>query len=189
MIAAATASGLDGRMDVADASIWEPRARFGLVFSNAALQWIPRTRPVSHGAMCGSGSPRAGCSPSKCPVTENRASTAPSLDRRRARSWRRPLRRPRPEYPLRVAGLLFRRAVSSRWIGGSLGEHLLASPGSRAALIDWYSGTGHAAMAPAPRRRRRKREPSRTRSSRPPGPGLFGPQPTAACSSPSAGFS
>lgn len=41
MISAARASGLAVEWQVADAATWEPRKSFGLVFSNAVLQWVP----------------------------------------------------------------------------------------------------------------------------------------------------
>jgi trans-aconitate 2-methyltransferase len=41
MIAAARASGLAAEWVTADAALWEADRNFGLVFSNAALQWIP----------------------------------------------------------------------------------------------------------------------------------------------------
>jgi len=41
MIEAARSSGLDAEWIVADGAAWEPRRSFALVFSNAALQWIP----------------------------------------------------------------------------------------------------------------------------------------------------
>ena len=41
MIEAARSSGLGAEWIVADGAAWEPGRSFALVFSNAALQWIP----------------------------------------------------------------------------------------------------------------------------------------------------
>jgi trans-aconitate 2-methyltransferase len=140
MIAAAKASGLDAEWVLADAVAWKPERSFGLVFSNAALQWIPDQAsliPRIWGHLAPGGVLAV-------QVPGNGESGLHRALRRTARSgpWRSrfadmddPISYHEPDFYYEALAPLSGSVdvwESSYW-------HLLAG---RSALIDWYSGTG-----------------------------------------------
>lgn len=140
MISTARASGLAAEWHVADASAWEPRRSFSLVFSNAVLQWIPDQagllarmwswlRPGGVLAVQVPGNGESGLHQAL------RRTAASSAWEERFADLGEVIRYEEPPFYYETLAPL----------GGSVEVwettywHLL---GSRAALIDWYSGTG-----------------------------------------------
>lgn len=140
MIAAARAGGAAAEWIVADASAWEPKRSFDLVFSNAALQWIPEQdvllarmwswlRPGALLAVQVPGNSESGLHRAL------RRTVAGESWRSRFAGMDEAFRYHEPDFyyetlaPLGAAADVWE---SSYW-------HVLAS---RQALIDWYSGTG-----------------------------------------------
>lgn len=140
MIAAATASGLAAEWQVADASIWEPRASFGLVFSNAVLQWIPDQAGLlkrmwswlAPGGVLAVQVPGNGESGLHRAL---RGTAASALWRGRFADLGEVIRYEEPPFYYDTLSPL----DGSVEVWETTYWHLL---GSQAALIDWYSGTG-----------------------------------------------
>ena len=126
---------------MADASAWEPRRSFSLVFSNAVLQWIPDQagllarmwswlRARRRARRPGARQRRVGPAPRPAP---DRRELPPGEER--FADLGEVIRYEEPPFYYETLAPL----------GGSVEVwettywHLL---GSRAALIDWYSGTG-----------------------------------------------
>lgn len=132
--------GLDAEWIVADGGTWEPGRSFDLVFSNAALQWIPDQAALlpRMWSWLAPGGVLA------VQVPGNGESGIHRALRRTARSgpWRSrfadmddPIRYYEPDFYYEVLAPLSGSVdvwESSYW-------HLLAG---QSALIDWYSGTG-----------------------------------------------
>jgi trans-aconitate 2-methyltransferase len=140
MIEAARESGLEAEWLVADAATWEAARSFDLIFSNAALQWIPDQAgllarlwaSLAPGGLLAvqvpgngeSGLHRALLATAAGPAWRSRFEAAGE-----AISYREP-----PFYYEALSPLGGRVELweTTYW-------HLLAS---QAAMIDWYSGTG-----------------------------------------------
>lgn len=140
MIAAARSSGLDAEWIVADGAAWEPGRGFALVFSNAALQWIPDQASLlarmwtwlAPGGVLAVQVPGNG----ESGIHRALARTAAGA------SWRSRFAALAGTPVYHEPGFYF-DALSP--LGGSVDLwestywHVLED---RAALIDWYSGTG-----------------------------------------------
>ncbi len=144
MISTARASGLAAEWQVADASIWEPGRSFGLVFSNAVLQWIPdQVRLLARmwswlapGGVLAVQVPGNGGSPLHRALRRTAADAAwRSRFAGRASGVDDAIRYQEPPFyydTLAPLGGTVDIWETTYW-------HLL---GGQAALIDWYSGSG-----------------------------------------------
>ncbi len=140
MVEKARSSGTKAEWLVADAAEWEPDRKFGLVFSNAALQWIPDQAGLiermagwlESGGVIAVQVPGNGGSPLHRSLLETAASFAGS---ERFTGLENAIRYHEPDY--------FLAALEAAGLEGDLWEtaywHRLPN---RDALIEWYSGTG-----------------------------------------------
>lgn len=140
MIAKARESALSADWTVADAAEWEPPSKFGLVFSNAALQWIPDQASLiakmagwlESGGVLAVQVPGNGGSPLHLALREAAEGFAGA---ERFAGLDDAIRYREPGY--------FHEALEAAGLEGDIWEttywHRLPN---RASLIEWYSGTG-----------------------------------------------
>jgi len=144
MIAAARSSGLEAEWIVADAAAWEPRRAFDLVFSNAALQWIPDQAALlarmwswlAPGGVVAVQVPGNGESGIHRALRRTAADASwRSRFASRASGVEEAIRYHEPDFYFDALA----RLGGSAEVWESTYWHVLAG---HAALIDWYSGTG-----------------------------------------------
>lgn len=140
MIAKARVSGVPADWQVADAAEWEPGVPVDLVFSNAALQWVPDQAALIHkmAAWLGKGGVMAVQVPGNGESPLHRALRSAAEDfagPERFRGLDDAIRYREPGF--------FHEALENAGLEGDIWEttywHRLPN---RNALIDWYSGTG-----------------------------------------------
>lgn len=140
MIAKARLSGVSADWRVADAAEWEPDAPVDLVFSNAALQWVPDQASLIRkmAAWLGKGGVMAVQVPGNGESPLHRALRGVAegfADRERFEGLDDAIRYHEPGF--------FHEALETAGVEGDIWEttywHRLPN---RNALIEWYSGTG-----------------------------------------------
>lgn len=140
MIQAAKASYPDQDWLIGDASVWTPGEPFDLVFSNAALQWIPDHRPLMRRliSMVASGGTLAFQIPS------GTFATVRTLihDIAREPTWSERMHAPRHALTMESPAFYYDALVdeaSSLDIWETEYQHVLAS---KSAIVDWITSTG-----------------------------------------------